>query len=276
MRSVVLTATLVTTLWLGLPGYVSAQEPEPAPVPAPAPPPRDVAVPRAGRVVTRDSEARTPDSTSQTSSATQAERRRPPVSAAATASADDQQRSNGGQRRGAVRRPPSGGSSGGQDTRDRAVPRESAPRPSNPVYVYPDYRRYNRYYDPWGYGAFGLGYFYYSPWAWDPGYYGYGYGSGYGYGGGSGYGYGGGGYAPSGYDLGSVKLKVKPRDAEVFVDNYFAGYVDDFDGFLQALKLDSGGYRIEIRKPGFETLHFDVRVQPDRTITFRGDMKPRP
>ena len=135
--------------------------------------------------------------------------------------------------------------------------------------MYRDYGRYNHYYDPWGYGGFGLGYFYYSPWAWYPAYYGYGYGGGYGY---------GSGYRralrPHGYDLGRVKLKVKPRDAEVFVDNYYAGSVDDFDGFLQALKLDSGGYRIEIRKPGFETLHFDVRVQPDRTITFRGEMKP--
>ena len=30
------------------------------------------------------------------------------------------------------------------------------------------------------------------------------------------------------------------------------------------------------RKPGFETLRFDVRVQPDRSITFRGEMKPVP
>ncbi len=280
MRSVVLTATLVGTLWLGVPGTLLAQEPEPAPAPAPAPPPRDVAVkrdaavPRAERVVTRDSEARTrtSDTPRESSDATQAERRRAPASAASAASAAEDQRSNGGQRRGAVRRPPSG-ESGRQGTRDRAVPRESAPRRDDPIYVYPDYRRYNRYYDPWGYGAFGLGYLYYSPWGWDPGYYGYGYGRGYGYGGGSGY---GGRYAPYGYDLGRVKLKVRPRDAEVFVDNYFAGYVDDFDGFLQALKLDSGGYRIEIRKPGFETLHFDVRVQPDRTITFRGEMKAMP
>ena len=73
--------------------------------------------------------------------------------------------------------------------------------------------------DPWGYGAFGLGYFYYSPWGWDPGYYGY-------------YGYGAPRYSAYGYDddLGSVKLKVKPRDAEVYVDGYFAGHVDDFDG----------------------------------------------
>ena len=110
-----------------------------------------------------------------------------------------------------------------------------------------------------GFGAFGLGYFYYSPWGWNPGYYGYG----------APYGYGG-------YDIGRVKLKVKPRDAEVYVDGYFAGHVDDFDGVLQALKLDSGAYTIEVRKPGFETLRFDVRVQPDRSITFRGEMKPVP
>jgi len=138
------------------------------------------------------------------------------------------------------------------------------------VFVYPDYYRYyNRYYDPWGYGGFGLGYFYYSPWGWDPYY------SGYGTGYGSGYGYGPR-YGAYGYDLGSVKLKVRPRDAEVFVDGYFAGHVDDFDGILQSLKLDAGAYRIEVRKPGYQPLQFDVRVQPDRTITFRGELKPLP
>ncbi len=79
-----------------------------------------------------------------------------------------------------------------------------------------------------------------------------------------------------GFDVGSVRLKVKPRDAEVWVDGYYAGSVDDFDGVLQALKLDAGGYHIEIRKAGYQTLTFDVRVQPQRTITFRGDMKAVP
>ena len=88
--------------------------------------------------------------------------------------------------------------------------------------------------------------------------------------------YAGPGYGAAGYDIGSVKLKVKPRDAEVFVDGYFAGRVDDFDGALQALKLDSGAHNIEIRKPGFEPLRFDVRAQPERTITFRGEMKAVP
>lgn len=204
--------------------------------------------------------------------------RREPAAATSPvgASSNDEQ---GGQRRGASRRPPSGGSSGGggQAARDRAVPRTSAPRQDpDRVYVYPSGWNYNRYYssyyyDPYYYGGgFGLGYLYYSPWGFTPAFYGDPYL--YGYGGG----YPGGRYTARGYDIGSVKLKVEPRDAEVYVDGYFAGHVDDFDGLWQSLKLDSGGYRIEIRKPGFETLHFDVRVQPDRNITFRGELKPAP
>ena len=66
------------------------------------------------------------------------------------------------------------------------------------------------------------------------------------------------------------------RDAEVYVDGYYAGVVNDFDGIWQQLRLDDGGYRVEIRKPGFETLVFDVRVQPGRTITYRGQMQTVP
>jgi hypothetical protein len=305
MRSVVLTASLLTTLWLGLPATVSAQEPEPAPSPAPeAPPPpppaRSNSVPRAERSPARESQARTPESRpteervrdsrpsenripvravervreaaaeSRARGAAAESRAREASNATSTsaATASDEQ---GAQRRGASRRPPSDrGSAGGAQTRDRAVPRTSAPR-SEPdrVYVYPNRWNYNRYYyDPYYDNGFGLGYLYYSPWGWTPSFYG------------SPYGYGGGGYQgryiARGYDIGAVKLKVDQRDAEVLVDGYFAGYVDDFDGFLQSLKLDSGAYRIEIRKGGFQTLHFDVRVQPDRTITFRGEMKAAP
>jgi hypothetical protein len=69
---------------------------------------------------------------------------------------------------------------------------------------------------------------------------------------------------------------VNARDAEVYVDGYYAGIVDDFDGIWQQLRLDDGGYRVEIRKPGFETLSFDVMVQPGRTVTYRGEMQAIP
>jgi hypothetical protein len=273
MRTVVLAVTVVSALSLGAPGSALAQDPAPAPPQTKtAAAPRDVAVPRAERGEGRVRR--------EPGAAVEMKSRPEPTTASASAASDEEQRS-GGQRGGAVRRPPSGGGSRGESPRgqsgavDRAVPRTSAPRRSVPVYAFPNYYRnsYYRYYDPWGYGGFGLGYFYYSPWGWSPNYYGYGYGAPYGYA--PGYGYGGQGYG-GGYDTGSVKLKVSPRDAEVFVDGYLAGTVDDFDGTFQALKLDSGAYNIEIRKPGFQTLRFDVRVQPERSITFRGEMKAEP
>jgi hypothetical protein len=134
----------------------------------------------------------------------------------------------------------------------------------------------------WGYGAFGLGYFYYDPFWWGyPAYYGgaYGYGTGGAYGSPDpGYGSpdpGAGSPDPADYGVGQLKLKVNPRDAQVYVDGYFTGLVDDYDGFFQRLTIDSGPHRIEIRKPGFATLSFDVRIPPDETVTYRGELQPQ-
>jgi hypothetical protein len=294
MRSVFLPASVLAALCLIVPGLALAQTPEqPPPAENPrTPPPRDYAVPRAEAPRSETIVVREPQSDSgareNNSTGDQGNRRRPPTasresapppppppSSGAASSSSGESSDQGAERRGAVRRPPSDSNAGrGQVTRDRAVARSSVPprdRDGNHVYVYPDYWSYGRYYDPYYASGFHLGYLAYSPWGWTPAFYGYPYGA-YGYGG---YGYGGYG-AQHGYDLGALKIKVTPRDAEVYVDGYFAGQVDDFDGFWQSLKLDSGGYRIEIRKPGFETLQFDVHVQPDRTITYRGDLRPTP
>lgn len=83
------------------------------------------------------------------------------------------------------------------------------------------------------------------------------------------------GYA-SGYDTGGVRLRIRPRDAQVFVNGYYAGLVDDFDGTFQQLRLESGGHRIEVRLPGFEDLELDVHVQPGRTISIQEDLRPTP
>lgn len=127
-------------------------------------------------------------------------------------------------------------------------------------------------YDPYylyGYGAFGLGAFYYDPFWW---------GSPYGYYGGYGYPVYGGGY----YDRqeledgvkGGIKLKVTPEDAEVLVDGYYVGRVDEFNGVFQRLNILAGPHRIEIRAPGYETLALDVRVEPRETISYHGELQP--
>jgi hypothetical protein len=144
-----------------------------------------------------------------------------------------------------------------------AAPRGSvpmAPTGGTGVFIPGGYYGGYGYYDPWGYG------------------YGYG-GTGYGgyYGGYSDPWYGGyPTYPQSSYtssDEGSLKLKIKPRQAEVYVDGYFVGIIDDFDGIFQRLHIDSGTHRIEVRASGYETLEFEVRITPEHTTTYKGELQ---
>ena len=75
---------------------------------------------------------------------------------------------------------------------------------------------------------------------------------------------------------GDVRLEVRPREAAVFVDGYYAGIVDDFDGVFQRLTLTVGPHEIEIEAPGLEPQVFNVLVDPSRTIDVRADLYPLP
>ena len=81
---------------------------------------------------------------------------------------------------------------------------------------------------------------------------------------------------PAGAPYGGVRLEVLPRHAEVLVDGYYAGTVDDFDGTFQRLELEEGAHNIEIRAPGFQPVTFDVNVLIGQTIKYRADLRPLP
>jgi PEGA domain len=130
----------------------------------------------------------------------------------------------------------------------------------NPFYAY-GYPAYG--YPAYGYPAYGYPTYGYPT---------YGYAPGYDRGSYAPYGYGYGGY--SGRPYGGVRIDVPQRDAEVYVDGYFVGVVNDFDGVFQQANIEAGPHRIEIRAPGFETVTFDVNVEPGRTITYRSSMRP--
>ena len=139
----------------------------------------------------------------------------------------------------------------GQPATGSAVPRRPGDIPPGAI----EGGGYPIYY-PWGWGGIGVGAYYggYDPWGWgDP-------------------------YPPaaSGYDYdGKLKLKVKPRQAEVIVDGYFSGSVDDYDGNFQELHLEPGPHRIEIRLEGYEPLAFEVRILFIQTITYKGELRKR-
>lgn len=157
--------------------------------------------------------------------------------------------------------PPPGGRTREGNATGRAVARRPGTGDGGRTVIITDRGYYGGGFYPWGYGGLGFGGYYggyYDPWWYndDPG---YGYSDGYGY----------------GYD-GALRLKMRPREAAVYVDGYYAGRVDDFDGVFQRLRVESGPHRIEVRLDGFEPLMFELRIQPDRTITYKGDLKELP
>jgi hypothetical protein len=99
------------------------------------------------------------------------------------------------------------------------------------------------FYDPW--------YGYYGPWGYPPPYpYGY--------------------Y----YDPGaSLRLEVKPQEAEVYVDGYYAGIVDDFDGVFQRLPVTPGEHEIELYREGYRAVHQKVYTTPRNTFKLKYTME---
>jgi hypothetical protein len=66
----------------------------------------------------------------------------------------------------------------------------------------------------------------------------------------------------------SIRLAVKPREAEVFVDGRPAGFVDDYDGLLQRLRVRPGEHEITIYLDGYRTVRqrVSLRFNEDRKI----------
>jgi len=72
----------------------------------------------------------------------------------------------------------------------------------------------------------------------------------------------------------SMRLQVKPRDTQVFVDGYYAGIADDFDGTFQRLHLEAGQHSLQLFLPGHRLHIQDLYLQPGNTFTVRHTMEP--
>jgi len=83
------------------------------------------------------------------------------------------------------------------------------------------------------------------------------------------------GYGPRFYDGGaSLRLQVSPREAEVYIDNYYAGTVDDFDGIFQRLHIEPGSHDITLYLDGYRTVRQRIYLQPTGTFRLRYTMQP--
>jgi PEGA domain len=149
-------------------------------------------------------------------------------------------------------------------------------RPYYRPYYRTYYRPYYRYYPSRFYFGYGYGWGYPYSFVGYPYYAGFGYPWGWGYGnpyGGYAYPYYRNGYAE---DQGGIRLQMNPKDAQVTVDGYFVGEVDDFDGISQRLALEAGPHKIEITAPGYEPFTLEVNILREQTIKYKGVLRPLP
>ena len=76
------------------------------------------------------------------------------------------------------------------------------------------------------------------------------------------------------FDRGSaLRFQVTPEDAEIFLDGYYVGTVDDFDGMFQRLHLAPGEHDVEIYLGGYRSVRQKILVQPGATFRVRYGME---
>jgi len=71
----------------------------------------------------------------------------------------------------------------------------------------------------------------------------------------------------------AVRLEVSPKEAEVYVDGYYAGVVDDFDGVFQRLRLPPGQHELILFHEGYRTAHQTMYLTADSTFKVHFNME---
>jgi len=123
-------------------------------------------------------------------------------------------------------------------------------------YGYPSYYWGGPYFDLYSSFYYGFGY---GAWGWGSPYYG-GYYNHYRY--------------VRNHDSGSIKLKVQPKDAQVYLNGQHLGKAGKFDGWPSSLWLDKGVYELVLYKDGMETVRKEIEVFPRMNQKLRLEMAP--
>ena len=85
-----------------------------------------------------------------------------------------------------------------------------------------------------------------------------------------GYPYGSHRYASPEADL---RVQVTPKEASVYVDGYFAGVVDDFDGVFQRLRVLPGQHEIVVHLEGHRSIRERLYLGPNTTRKIQGALE---
>jgi hypothetical protein len=73
-----------------------------------------------------------------------------------------------------------------------------------------------------------------------------------------------------------VRVRVTPKaaeDAAVYVDGFYAGVVDDFNGVFQGLPLTPGGHTITLHMDGYRTVRRSIYLSPGSRFSLHETMQ---
>jgi hypothetical protein len=71
----------------------------------------------------------------------------------------------------------------------------------------------------------------------------------------------------------NLRVLVRPKDASVYVDGYFAGKVEEFDGTFERLHVAPGGHEIVVYLEGFRSLRQQLYLNPNATRKIEGTLE---
>jgi hypothetical protein len=74
--------------------------------------------------------------------------------------------------------------------------------------------------------------------------------------------------------IAEVRLELKPRNAQVFVDGYYVGVTDDFDGWSQRLDLPLGEHEIVVYLNGYRAYKQHTFFRAGQSYHFKGLLEP--
>jgi hypothetical protein len=76
----------------------------------------------------------------------------------------------------------------------------------------------------------------------------------------------------NGAATGELKIDATPTRAAVFVDNQFAGHVDEFDGAGKAMLLTPGRHSVRVALPGYLPFDTVVDLRPHQKLKIKTDL----
>jgi hypothetical protein len=79
---------------------------------------------------------------------------------------------------------------------------------------------------------------------------------------------------PTAAARGNLRLAVAPDTAQVYVDGFYVGTVEEIARLEQGLDVAAGWHRLEFRAPGYLTPAVNVTVEANRTLNYRAQLLP--